>query len=136
MSFEIVLIILFLQLLAHHSDYLLQAYQHKWITYIDLSHRAKKWDFFDFIPHDMWHFVQSIRNMSISLAPLLCGIFSDTIPYAIVLHFLFYAIGRAIGFTFVYYCLNKRLLDVFYGFFSKIQGAIWKMKGCKNSNKS
>ncbi len=56
---------------ANHADYLLQAYQHNWPTWIDLSYRAPHWGIFDFVPHDAWHAVQFTRNQLLLLAPLL-----------------------------------------------------------------
>lgn len=54
---------------AHnHADYLLQAYQHGWNTWLDLGGRAPKWGLWDFIPHDAWHIVQSVRNQSLFVA--------------------------------------------------------------------
>lgn len=54
---------LLLFILANHADYLMQAYQHGWWTWLDLSARAPKWGMFDFIPHDAWHIVQVLENL-------------------------------------------------------------------------
>lgn len=50
-------------LLHNHADYLYQASLWEWWTWIDLTGRAPHWPWYaDWIPHDAWHIVQSIRN--------------------------------------------------------------------------
>jgi hypothetical protein len=52
-----------LLLLFNHTDYLYQASLWKWWTWIDLTARAPHWPWYaDWIPHDAWHIVQTIRN--------------------------------------------------------------------------
>lgn len=52
-----------------HADYLLQAYQHGWPTYWRLFAGARKWAWWlDWIPHDSWHAVQMVRNLTAFIA--------------------------------------------------------------------
>ncbi len=63
---------LLLMLIHAHGDYLLQAYQHGWVTWLDLHGRAMKWPWYlDVLPRDLWHAVQSLRNMSVIVAAVL-----------------------------------------------------------------
>jgi hypothetical protein len=71
--FYLSLVVAVLLLLVHaHADYLLQAYQHGWATWLDLHGRAMKWPWYlDVIPRDLWHLVQTVRNMSVIIAVVL-----------------------------------------------------------------
>jgi hypothetical protein len=61
-----------LMLIHAHADYLLQAYQHGWATWLDLHGRAMKWPWYlDVLPRDLWHLVQSVRNLSVIVAVTL-----------------------------------------------------------------
>jgi Leu/Phe-tRNA-protein transferase len=61
-----------LMLVHNHADYLLQAYQHGWWTWLDLHGRAAPWPWYlDVLPRDLWHLVQSIRNHSAILGAAL-----------------------------------------------------------------
>lgn len=61
-----------LMLIHAHADYLLQAYQHGWATWLDLHGRAMKWPWYlDLLPRDPWHLVQSVRNMSVIISVAL-----------------------------------------------------------------
>lgn len=57
-------------LLAGYADYELQAFQHGWNSFLDLSARAPKWGMLDFIPHDAWHIAQWLRNLAMICAPI------------------------------------------------------------------
>lgn len=89
-----------LLLLAYnHADYLWQGEMHGWKTWLDLTRRAPKWGFWDFIPHDAWHIVQTIKNHSLLLgAPLVVVAFDNPI-WGFVVLLASYAVTRAIGFT-------------------------------------
>lgn len=92
-----------LLLLYNHADFLYQAAIWKWPAWLDLSYRAPKWGFWDFMPHDGWHIVQFVKNHSMLIgAP---GIFYGTrhpysgpwIEFAVVV--IVYSITRAMGFS-------------------------------------
>lgn len=92
-----------------HFDYLLQAYQHGWKTYVDLSHRNPKWGMWDFIPHDLWHIVQFGRNQLLLIGCIL-AMFSDGLwifPNWVVL-FPVYVAGRGLGFSAFVKFMAKR----------------------------
>jgi hypothetical protein len=115
---------------AHnHADYLLQAYQHGWNTWLDLHGRAPKWGLWDFIPHDAWHIVQSVRNQSLFVAIPVAWVAAANLAMqwtkgnaywpmvadkygrfhawpGIVIGLLLYAATRAAAFTLVYEILN------------------------------
>ena len=90
-----------LLLLYNHADYLWQGEMHGWKTWLDLTYRAPKWGFFDFIPHDLWHVVQSIKNHSLLVgSPLVFYGFESPSPSLKLLAVLIvYAVTRAAGFT-------------------------------------
>ena len=71
--FYLSLVIAVVLMLIHaHADYLLQAYQHGWWTWLDLHGRAAAWPWYlDIFPRDLWHLVQSIRNHSVILGSIL-----------------------------------------------------------------
>jgi hypothetical protein len=111
----------FLFLVNAYADYEYQASMHGWNALLDLSHRAPKWGLFDFIPHDAWHLVQSIRNQS-AIAATACAaiplfILAGEIPWLnrrrslllagmVIGCLLLYGAARAVGFTLVYEVLN------------------------------
>lgn len=58
----ILLAILFLAL-AQAADYLYQADMHGWTNPLWANgYRAPKWGAWDWIPHDGWHWAQTVRN--------------------------------------------------------------------------
>jgi hypothetical protein len=62
MTYFILASVLFL--VANYCDFELQAFQHGWNALLDLSARSPKWGIFDFIPHDLWHIIQWLRNLT------------------------------------------------------------------------
>lgn len=105
-----------LLLVAHHADYLLQAYHWSWnYAWWDLDPTAAKWGFWDFIPHDSWHIVQSIFHLTFftggalsALAALSFLLDSGRVDakwhqqaVAAVIFFGINALARGIGFSLV-----------------------------------
>ncbi len=99
---------------AGYLDYEYQASLHGWRGLLDLHARAPHWGIFDFIPHDLWHVVQFLRNHLLLFAAAIAantGLFIATenrdanrvylVSIASLVLLGSYAIGRAIGFTLV-----------------------------------
>jgi len=120
---------LLLMLIHAHADYLLQAYQHGWWTWLDLHGRAAAWPWYlDVLPRDLWHLVQAIRNHSVILGTIftmlglyeiyiyrwfimesemhrkrLSAVLKTVVRWAIIIGTpeLLYGLTRAVGFSIV-----------------------------------
>ena len=86
-------------LLYNHADYLWQGEMHGWTTWLDLTARAPKWGLWDFIPHDAWHAVQSIKNHSLLFGAPCLVLSTDKRFWGFVILIAGYSLTRAIGFT-------------------------------------
>lgn len=112
-----------LLLVQAHADYLYQASLWEWWTWLDLTGRAPHWPWYaDWIPHDAWHIVQSVRNHAALIgAALVFGGICFALPGKVVkplrprlrwvllclaVMLAVYAVTRAIGFTLVYEIMN------------------------------
>ena len=112
---------LLLLLLQAHADYLYQASLWEWWTWIDLTSRAPHWPWYaDWIPHDAWHIVQTVRNHAALIGAafayeaaqrLYCKYVSCRPGWQLTAASLAgmlvaYALTRAVGFTLVYELMN------------------------------
>lgn len=102
-----------LMLLWNHADYLYQASLWKWWTWLPLDRTAAKWGIFDFIPHDSWHVVQSVRNHAGLVAAWALFDVGRIMPYvmrfrrpahwamafSLAVILIAYALTRAVAFT-------------------------------------
>lgn len=113
-------IVLFL--LQAHADYLYQASLWKWWTWLDLTSRAPHWPWYaDWVPHDAWHIVQTVRNHAALIAAALAYRCAyrvyigfpawamrrlPAMPAQILIMLACYAVTRAVAFTLVYELMN------------------------------
>ncbi|HOJ04087.1 MAG TPA: hypothetical protein PK916_08790 [Bacteroidota bacterium] len=93
-----------LMALYNHADFLWQAEMHVWPAWLDLTHRAPHWPWYlDWIPHDGWHVVQSIKNHAALLGSAL--VFYGTVHrwrspwWELVAVLLVYGLTRFLCFT-------------------------------------
>lgn len=117
LSFILLAVAFVLYLVNAYADYEYQASLHGWNALLDLSYRAPKWGWLDFLPHDGWHIVQSIRNHSVIIATALAAIplfvlaseirwlktrIAGVFAAMVIGCLLLYGAARALGFTLVY----------------------------------